>query len=120
MTTRQQRWAAHSYASVHAHAKDALGDEKKYATLCMKAPSLLRQSGLVQALAFIRARNPEAGVRFVNDLARALEDRLSGQELVTRAAGADLPGYLAMSRDVIAIAIWFRRFAQTELASSDE
>lgn len=120
--TRQQRWAKAAYAHVKAQA--AGGGARDYRTLCLKMPVLL-QRGLVQALAFIRARSGEVGKAFCRDLAATYDERLAGGaadgELMKRAQEeSDLSGYLALTRDLIAVSTWFRRFAQSELGSEGE
>ncbi len=133
--TRQQRWAAAAFEAVSrlktAGAPDA---EKKYATHCMKAPTLLRQAGLVQTLAFLRSRGDgeqgRQGRRYADDLAASLaaaddtlKKALAGQELgkslLQCAQKLALREYMALSRDAAAVAVWMRRFAQAELKQED-
>lgn len=111
--TRQQAWAKAAFESVRKVA-DAKADrtEKKYATHCMKAPTLLRHAGLVQAIAFLRTRGDE-GKRYVDDLAHALGT--TTDKLQKDAHSAALPDYMRLSRDAAGAAAWFRRFAQGEL-----
>ncbi len=113
--TRQQRWAKHAYGKV---VEQKGGDaEKKYATLCMKAPSLFQQAGLVQAIAFLRTRSGE-GKRFVDDLAAGLSVN-TGEALQRKAHEAELAAYMTLTHEVIGLAAWFRRFAQAELKRED-
>lgn len=122
MITRQQAWAGGAFRRVREQAQTP--SEKKYATLCMKLPSLLKQGGLVQTLAFLNSRD---------DLGRVLCDHIAeiygiqregkdaaGTVLQTRAHQAPLAAYLAMTREVIALSLWFRRFAQSELKAEDQ
>lgn len=115
--TRQQQWAKAALARVDAVKGD--GDEAKFKTLCMTTPALLQQSGLVQGLAFLWARDKDLGKRFVGDLAavyRGGKAEGSGRKLLDDAQGEeDLRKYMAMTADLIDVAIWFRRFAQAEL-----
>lgn len=118
--TRQQKWAAGALERVKEY-HDA-PREQQYRTLCMKMPVLIHQSGLVQALAFVRARSDpkkgDVGKAFCSDLARVYGNHAAqdpGATLSTDAQGAPLPRYLLLTRDVIAVATWFRRFAQSEL-----
>jgi CRISPR-associated protein Cmr5 len=112
---RQQSWAKHALARVVVHKDKPM--EKKYATLCMKAPSLLRQAGLVQGLAFLQTRSEE-GKTLVTDLAVGLK-YTDSKALQTAAHDAALPIYMSLTHDVVALATWFRRFAQAELKSED-
>jgi len=112
--TRQQKWAQSAFVAVQKQAKSTL--EKKYGTYCMKLPSLLLQSGLVQTTAYLRSRGEDAAVQFLNDVAATLrESKSTGKELDEQARKAPLSEYLRLSRDALQVATWFRRFAQTEL-----
>jgi hypothetical protein len=76
---------------------------------------LIKQSGALQATAFLR-RNATG---FVDDLASVCRDGLSGEALIRELSCASLPDYLALSRDLIDVAVWFRRFAQSELKAEE-
>ena len=121
--SRQQKWAEEALKRVRKHK--GTDSESKYRTLCLKMPALLKQSGLVQSLAFIRARSGEIGKDFCNELAAVYgvqrEDQKSaGEVLQERSQSAALPVYLVLSRDLIEVSVWFRRFAQAELRESEE
>jgi CRISPR-associated protein Cmr5 len=119
--TRQQKWAKEALARVTVHVGQ--GDAREYRTLCMKMPVLLMQSGLVQALAFVRSRG-EPGKAFSADLARVacgLAGDDPGLDLMRTAQDAeDLAVYLALTRDVLDASTWLRRFAQSELPPGGE
>ena len=120
--TRQQKWAAGALERVGRYCKKGQG-EREYRTLCMKMPVLVKQSGLVQALAFVRARS-ELGRAFCADVACVYGLPEAGQQdagrrLTKQAQDAPLPNYLALTRDLTAIAMWFRRFAQSELKAPE-
>ena len=126
--SRQQKWAKEALTRVSQHkakTKEEQKKESKYKTLCMKMPSLLKQSGLVQSLAFMRARD-EIGKVFCDELATtyglaATSDKSAGEVLQDQAQHAErLDQYLVLSRDLIDISVWFRRFAQSELADDDK
>ncbi len=120
--TRQQKWAKEALKRVQAYQGP---DEKKYRTLCMRTPALIQQSGLVQALAFLRARDGEEGKRFCSDLAAVYAPEQAakgdpGERLQTLAQSTDaLLAYMTLTRDLIDVAIWMRRFAQAELKSDE-
>lgn len=119
--TRQQQWAKETLKRVGNQKGKAT--ESKYRTLCMKLPSLLKQSGILQSLAFMRARD-EIGKQFCDELAQVYGvpkegEQSAGEVLQKRAQRAELNEYLVLSRDLIAVSVWFRRFAQAELRDSD-
>jgi len=119
--TRQQDWARRAHKLVHNRAKGTKDERAKYKTHCMKLPTLLQQSGLIQALVFLRTReNP--GPAFCDEIAVVYgrSELSDGAALVSRAENAPLPEYLALSRDIADVSVWFRRFAQIELADVPE
>lgn len=122
--TRAQLWAKRALAKVLF--RKGRNEEKSYRTLCMKTPILLKQSGPVQALAFLRARdsNSSPGKDYADDLAFVFlgeTDNEPGLRLLQRAHDTqDLAAYLALSSDLIEVSMWFRRFAQAELRSDEE
>jgi CRISPR-associated protein Cmr5 len=127
--TRQQKWAAGALARVLAQ-KDT-PNAGVYRTLCLKMPILIKQSGLVQALAFMWSRDKEdadmgtqaPGKTFCKDLAEVygISDSEAGRTLLQSAQQAgDLASYLLMTRELIDISVWFRRFAQSELPNQGE
>lgn len=118
MITRQQRWSRSAHDEVQGFAKDEK-QKGKLKTYCMKMPALIQRSGTVQALAFVISRGKE-GERFANQLAKTY-DGTDGRRLLTRAQEGDkLTDYLALTRDLLEIAAWYRRFAQIELADAKE
>ena len=121
--TRQQRWAKLALERVRDHK--GKGSESKYRTLCLKMPALLKQSGLVQSLAFMRSRSGQESKMFCDELATtygllATNDKSAGEVLQDQAQNAELPVYLVLSRDLIEVSVWFRRFAQSELKEVDQ
>jgi CRISPR-associated protein Cmr5 len=120
--TRQQRWANATYGRIAIQAKndDQSPARRKYTTLCMRFPTLLMQSGLVQALAFVN-RKQETQL-FLDDFSAVLgQDRggLTRDQLLRLSREEGLASYMALTRDALAIAVWFRRFAQSELKGDD-
>lgn len=118
--TRQQKWAKEAYARVSARV--VTPDVRDYRTLCMKMPVLIMQSGLVQAVAFMRSRS-NLGRDFTDDLASVcgITGATPGRALMERVQGVDeLTAYLALTRDVLDASTWLRRFAQSELPAGGE
>lgn len=118
--TRQQAWAAAAWQAVQEVAALPREQQRDYRSLALGSPTLIQQSGLVQATAFWRTRGGEAANRLLRDLACALlpgagDPDIKAVELLRRARSDGLPGYLALTRDATAAAQWLRRFAQSEL-----
>jgi CRISPR-associated protein Cmr5 len=122
MKTRAQVWSKAAFESVRAtkdHAQMA-----KYNTSCMRMPGLIHQSGALQALVFQVARD-EMGQMYVDHLAAAYfvadttPPSKGHERLIKHAQSLELKAYLALTRDLAAIAQWFRRFAQIELGGDN-
>lgn len=106
---RQQKWAESAFANVTSvHGKKAV--EAKYRTYALKFPSLLLQSGLVQAATFTHSRD-ETGAAFIKHLA----ETMGSKDLLADARKAALADYLRLASDALAVGAWYRRFAQAEL-----
>jgi|GEM_PF-2512654 len=122
MPTRAQGWSALAYQKVSG--EKVQGDQaatSKYKTSCMKMPSLIHQSGVLQALVFQVARDKH-GERYVDHLAQAWfgQDTANHRTLIEHAQRLELRPYMALTRDLSEVAQWFRRFAQIELKDVEE
>lgn len=123
MKTRAQDWSARAYERVRKDSaknggvrKGATRDDGKYKTSCMKMPSLIHQSGLLQALVFQVARD-DSGEIYVDHLAQTIsgDEKKDHRWLIEHAQKQELKPYMALTHDIAEIAQWFRRFAQIEL-----
>lgn len=109
---------------------------KKYKGLCRSAGSLVRNTGLLPALAFFAARGSKE--RQHHDLLEHLENELNALDLITpplRAADyrngvfplvswlqnekCGLADYLRVSRDVLRLLTWHKRLAETLIEGGD-
>lgn len=117
MNTRQQRWSRSAHEAVCRFAEDK-AQAPKIKTFCMKMPALIQRSGTVQSLAFVISRGKE-GIAFTDALARTYSGA-DGKNLLAQAQKADLRKYLALTRDLLEVASWYRRFAQIEMAGVKE
>ncbi|MES2641324.1 MAG: type III-B CRISPR module-associated protein Cmr5 [Myxococcota bacterium] len=111
---RAQAWSLGAHAKVKAQR--GLPDAAAYRTLALKMPTLLHQSGPVQAITFVLSRGGAAGKVFADDLAKVAEHG-DGAALLKVVQEAELAPYMALSTQLIDIAAWFRRYAQIELES---
>lgn len=115
---RQQQWALDAFKKVSAYKGSK--DEAGYAAQCMSGPALIRQSGLLQAIAFLKSRkkNNSKTYTYVDDFSVVLSKRDSDefQKILLTSTTSE---YRAWSRNATAVAIWFRRFAQSELSTDD-
>lgn len=123
MKTHAQDWSKYAFERVsqrELHGNKGR-DDAKYRTSCYKMPGLIHQSGLVQALVFMCARD-KTGQLYVDHLAQTLlqDSKKDYKALVEKAQNAPLTEYLALTHDVAEITQWFRRFAQIELKGNGD
>lgn len=120
MATRNQQYAISAYENVSA-VTDA--QKQKYGTMCHKLPILIRQAGLVQALTFVEARGEAAQTLLLDHIANTLPDTRDKTALLTQARGNgrdDLMQYMLLTRRVLDVMVWYKRFAQSVLSEGGE
>ena len=115
--TRQQRWSREAFQRVGRVSGTAMAP--RYNSLARKAPTLIQSAGLMQAITFMISRGGE-GKAYVDDLAGTFDASWSHRNLRSRAESAPLQEYLALTRDLIHIGVWFRRYAQIELGEEEQ
>jgi len=117
MHTLQQEYAQKVYEKVasfgNRHAKDS-PERKQYGAMAHKFPVLVRQAGLIQALAFVHTRGREAHKTLLEDLAQIVANQ-SADEFVRQCREADLTTYMWLTRQTLSALEWFKRFAQSML-----
>jgi len=120
--TREQNRAARVYKYVKKYEKNEKV-RKDYGSMALRFPALLRSAGLVQALAFVDSRGNDAHKQFIHDFASVIYE-LEGkpkrgkeafEQYFQEARDAQLAQYLRMTREALAVADWFKRFAQSVL-----
>lgn len=93
---------------------------RKYKSLCKRAGSLVRNSGLIQTLAFFMAKGQRDAERHHLDLLHHLQTELrslnilpQGNDLAEHARTVSLPEYMYMTREVLHLLNWHKRLADT-------
>jgi CRISPR type III-B/RAMP module-associated protein Cmr5 len=119
MATLDQARAALAFEHIQK-VKDWKEDERdKYASIVHGMPALIRSAGLSQALHFVRSRKDKNQRAFLGHLAEQLArvdtEIRSDEALLARVRGAELAGYLRLTREALACVGWYRRFVQGEL-----
>jgi CRISPR-associated protein Cmr5 len=110
--TRSQQLAQEAFARVAAHRQP----KKEYVSFAKKFPALIHTCGLAQAIAFALAKGGQQAV-YATDLAAVLEKGghgsiTSAEVLDRQAREQSLSGYLRLSRDTIAAAVWLKRYVE--------
>jgi CRISPR-associated protein Cmr5 len=117
MHTLQQEYAQKVYGRVESfgqrYAKDT-PERKQYGALAHKFPVLVRQAGLIQALAFVHTRGKDAHKALLGDLAQVVSNQ-PAEEFVRQCREADLTTYMWLTGQTLSVLEWFKRFAQSVL-----
>lgn len=115
MPTRTQEFARTCYHLVHG-VRDAESRLKAdYGRWCFRLAPLVLQNGLVQTIGFLEAKagNNDGIRQFRTHLAETLG--LQAEQMLTTVRTASLADYQRYTRLALAAALWFRRYAETEL-----
>jgi len=132
--TREQRYAAAAYERVTAFLLEHQANPeacKKYRSIVLSAPALIRSAGLAQALAFLAVRPEPNQSRLVGDLAAIVGrgeqhdtqpssgGERSAEALLTQSHGgpnSSLQEYMLLTRQSLEALLWVRRFVQHHIA----
>lgn len=121
--TRTQRYAGRAMAHVRRIAEGSQQLQKEYKTRAHSFPAMVMQSGLTQALGFLRAKSQgnlgPAYRAYAQGIAEVL-GKPDADALHQESIGAELPQYRRLTREVLEVAIMIRRFAQIELQDDDQ
>jgi CRISPR type III-B/RAMP module-associated protein Cmr5 len=127
--SKSQRFANAVFPRVEEAARSAFA--AKYKTLCKKAGSLVRNSGLMQTLAFFRARAARGEEHFGRLLAD-LEYEMNGLAIIPAAIGnegehlfdhvrrSSVPEYMYLTREALHLLDWHKRLAATLISKEEE
>lgn len=86
----------------------------QYGGMAHKLPVLIRQAGLVQALAYVAARGKPGAKQLLEDLAQVLGYK-NDDALLRESRNANLLEYMHLTRKAAVSLTWYKRFAQSVL-----
>jgi CRISPR-associated protein, Cmr5 family len=128
--TRSQRYAQRALERLMTYKKENAGNEKilsEYKARADGFPVMVMQAGLAQALGFMLAKgqgDTNAYGCYLDDLALVLLGKHghargeAGRNLHKEVIEADLTRYRRMTRDILMVAGWFKRFGQAYLGKT--
>lgn len=100
-------------------------EARKYKSLCKRAGSILRNSGLIQMLAFLQAKSRKESEVHHEWLFRHLGTELNAlhiipdqENLFDHARKASLPEYMYLTRETLHLLNWHKRFSETLIAGN--
>nr|WP_321352794.1 type III-B CRISPR module-associated protein Cmr5 [uncultured Methanoregula sp.] len=91
-------------------------EERKYLQLARSFPALVHTCGLVQAVAFVTAKEKDTGKDYLRHLETIMP--LVPETLVKKSRTAPLLEYQRLTRDAMDSATWLKRYAETLLKES--
>lgn len=108
-TTKEQLMASTAYERVSTRSHEENFDFKEYKSFALSFPSLIHTCGLVQAMAFAKAKGKS---EYIDDL-QAVFDRIDNAgNLQTRSREARVMEYMRITRHAISAASWIKRYCQ--------
>lgn len=110
---RELEQARLAYAKVQGRKNLPQDQRDKYVNAARQLGPLVRKARLVQALEFLHSRE-EGEKAFLADLAQSV-GQTDLQGLIKKALEADLLGYMALTRQVLEVTTWYRRYAEATL-----
>lgn len=117
MKPRSQIIATAAFEQINA--RRSAEDNKKYATLVHKLPTMILQNGLAQTTGFLLAKDEAHHQALLNDLTAVfkqvdttLENITDGEALHKVIIELDLYQIMCMTREALEIAGWLRRYVQ--------
>lgn len=115
MTLEQQR-AAMAYAHVGGVTDDK--ERKLYGAMAQKLPALIRNSGLCQALHFVKSRGkPPLNnllIHLGQQLKRVDSDIEGIDSLCAKVREADVTKYVWLTQEALSSVSWYGRLARSE------
>ena len=115
MKTREQHYAAQTYNQVYEVFAQDKPYRDAYGSMAHRLPVLVRQAGLVQALAFVEARGKDPHKQLLEHLAEVVLDGGTKNDLLTRSRNDAMMAYMHLTENVLAALAWYKRFAQSIL-----
>lgn len=124
--SKSQQFASKVFPNIQQAANS--DRSTKYKTLCKKAGGLVRNSGLMQTLAFFRAKGQKSNEVHHLDLFSHLEAELrvlnilpqGSESLFEHVRTASVPEYMYLTREVLHLMNWHKRLAETLITKGDD
>lgn len=124
--SKSQKFAKVVFPNVQEAAKE--DNAAKYKTLCKKSGSLIRNSGLMQTLAFFRAKKQRTGEEHHGVFYKHLQKELLALGILPGGTSSlfdyvyecSVPEYMYLTREVLHLMNWHKRLAETLIIKEDK
>jgi len=120
--TKSQKFANVVFRNVQDVAEQQDRLARKYKALCKRAGGLVRNSGLLQTLAYFKAKGQKPSEKHHEKLYKHIGGELCHRDLGILPEGSDLfdyvrkssvPEYMYLTREVLLLLNWHKRLADT-------
>jgi CRISPR-associated protein Cmr5 len=117
MMTRSQQYAKAIAEQVKDVKGKSLKIQKQYGALCHRFPIMVLRNGLAQAVGFLAAKskNTSAHGLLLGHIAAHLDSGANAASYQTHVNQADIAEYRHLTREALAAAVWYKRFAESLL-----
>ncbi|MGR6502666.1 type III-B CRISPR module-associated protein Cmr5 [Shewanella sp. Koi 1] len=119
MQPRSQIVATAAFKQINSRKDKSIEENKKYATLAHKLPTMILQNGLAQATGFLLSKSEEHHKALLEDLVLVfkqvdakLANIANAEALHEAIIQSDLHQIMRMTREALEIAGWLRRYVQ--------
>lgn len=113
MQIRTQKYAEIAYPLVEAIQNTSM--EVKYRTLALTFPTMIMQSGLAQAIGFLKAKGESHHQTMLEHLTKLLDHQVTSEQLYQNILKSDIIEYQLLTRKAIEASSWLKRYTQALL-----
>jgi len=111
MRTKAQEYASRIFPQVSGMSDAGQQARAKYGSMAHKLPVLIRTAGLAQALGFVESRGTPEQKKLIQHISEAI----GVPDMCERSRKAELHEYMALTSNVMAALVWYKRFATSVL-----
>jgi len=119
MMTRSQKHAQGIAGQVKEVQARPRKIQKQYGSLCHRFPIMVLRNGLAQAVGFLAAKSQSDGSTahglLLAHLAAHLSSNANAASYQIHVNQANIAAYRRMTREALAAAVWYKRFAESLL-----
>ena len=105
--TKEQSMAREAYLKIETRRQEE--NFKDYKSFALSFPSLIHSCGLVQAVAFAKAKKKDG---FIDNLQAVFDKIDNAGDLQNRSREAPIMEYMRITRHAISAASWLKRYCQ--------
>lgn len=113
--TKEQLMAGKAFERVSKRQTES--DFKDYKSFALSFPSLIHTCGLVQAVAFAKAKDKDG---YISDLQAVFNEIDNAGDLAARSREAPVMEYMRITRHAISAASWIKRYCQASDSEGGE